>query len=209
MKIVLIGGGKFAGLIYSSFSDKYDFAGYVDDVYAKAYVEEHYQLKKIGTSQDMEKVLSICENCVIAIGSVEDTSGRWEYCQRYLNSGFNFPTLIHSSASVANNASIDNGTIVRDNSIIHPMVKIGKNCVVSTNVLVGHDSVIGDNVFIAPGAIVSGSVVIGDSTFVGAGAIVIQKRKIGKKCVVGAGACVVEDAPDDTKLVGIPARPIS
>jgi len=209
MRIVLVGGGKFAGIIYSLFSNRHDFIGYIDDICGEAYVETHYQLRKIGKIQDCEKILSLCKNCVISIGGQEAMLLRLKCYERYFKAGFNFPTLIHSSADVASNASIDTGSIIRDRAIIHPMAKIGKNCVISTNVIIGHDSIIGNNVFITPGAIISGSVIIGDNTFVGTGAIIIQNVKVGKNCLIAAGACVIKDVSDNTKVAGVPAKQIS
>jgi len=37
--------------VESKFKEQYNFIGYLDDVYEVAYVEEHYGLKKLGTSK--------------------------------------------------------------------------------------------------------------------------------------------------------------
>ncbi len=51
-----------------------------------------------------------------------------------------------------------------------------------------------------------GSVVIGDNVFIGAKAIVLPGVKIGNNVVVGAGAVVSKDVPDNSVVVGIPAK---
>ena len=53
---------------------------------------------------------------------------------------------------------------------------------------------------------IAGTVTIGADTLVGTGACVIPGIKIGSRCVIGAGAVVVRDVPDDTQVMGIPAR---
>jgi acetyltransferase-like isoleucine patch superfamily enzyme len=53
---------------------------------------------------------------------------------------------------------------------------------------------------------VSAPVVIGDGAWVGARAIVLPGVTIGRRAVVGAGAIVTQDVPDDTLVVGQPAR---
>lgn len=207
MNAILIGGGKFAGLIISMFSDTYKFIGYIDDIYENAYVKEIYSTSYIGKSEDIIKNnVTDCNNVIISIGSEGDTSVRKNYFNKFLEAGFNIPYLIHPTANVANNSIIGDGTIVQINAVIHPMVRIGKNCVISTNAIIGHDSIIGNNVYIAPGVIINGSVVIGDNTFVGTGATIIQKTVVGNNCIIGASSCVNKDIPDNSKVVGVPIK---
>jgi len=208
MNVILMGGGKFAGLLYTLFAKQYDFIGYLDDINTLAYIEEQYHLINLGNSKNMSAIFDQCRNVFISIGSEGDTLVRGEYFQRFLAAGFSFPTLIHPSAFVANNASIDIGTTVHVNAVIHAKAVIGKNCVISTNAMISHDTIIGDNVYVAPGALINGSNTIGDNTFIGTGAVVIQKRKIGKNCLIGAGACVIQDIQDNCRVGGVPARPI-
>lgn len=53
------------------------------------------------------------------------------------------------------------------------------------------------------------SPVIGDAVFIGAGAKIVGAVSIGRGARVGANAVVVHDVPEDTTVVGIPARPVS
>ncbi len=49
---------------------------------------------------------------------------------------------------------------------------------------------------------------IGRDCWIGGGAIIQPGVTIGDRCIVGAGAVVTKDVPDDTIVVGNPARPI-
>jgi bifunctional UDP-N-acetylglucosamine pyrophosphorylase/glucosamine-1-phosphate N-acetyltransferase len=49
---------------------------------------------------------------------------------------------------------------------------------------------------------------IGDETFIGSDTMLVAPLKIGKRAKTGAGAVVTKDVPDDTLVVGVPARPI-
>jgi sugar O-acyltransferase (sialic acid O-acetyltransferase NeuD family) len=202
-KLIMVGGGRLAGLLYSMFKDEYEIVGYVDDVYPHAYVEEKYGLKSLGTSKDLSTWLNICRQAVVAI---TNTAARKKYREKLLDAGFALATLIAKTAIVADNAEIAPGCIIRHSAIIGPMVRLGENTVVSDHAYVGHDSNIGRNVYIAPGVNINGSVSIGEGTFVGTGAVILPELRIGNDCVIGAAACVNKDIEGGDKVAGVPAR---
>jgi acetyltransferase-like isoleucine patch superfamily enzyme len=76
------------------------------------------------------------------------------------------------------------------------------------NSVISHDCKIGDYTTIAGSATICGGVTIGESSYIGAGASIIGNVTIGECCLVGIGAVVLEDVPDNTVVVGNPARPI-
>lgn len=49
---------------------------------------------------------------------------------------------------------------------------------------------------------------IGEGTFIGSDTMLVAPLKIGKRAKTGAGAVVTKDVPDETLVVGVPARPI-
>ena len=50
--------------------------------------------------------------------------------------------------------------------------------------------------------------VIGDNCYIGAGAKIIGDIVIGNNCQIGASAVVLKDVPDNSIVVGIPAKVI-
>ncbi len=50
---------------------------------------------------------------------------------------------------------------------------------------------------------------IGRDCWIGGAAIIQPGVTIGDRCIVGAGAVVTKDVPDDTIVVGNPARPLA
>lgn len=50
---------------------------------------------------------------------------------------------------------------------------------------------------------------IGDNVEIGAGAIILNNVKIGNNVRIGANAVVTQDVPDNSVVVGIPARIIN
>lgn len=54
-----------------------------------------------------------------------------------------------------------------------------------------------------------GKIKVDEYTFVGARATIMPGVHIGRNCVVGAGALVTKNVPDNSVVVGVPARVIS
>lgn len=80
---------------------------------------------------------------------------------------------------------------------------------------------IGDNVHIAPGVHILahdgstkqdlgytkiGLITIGDNVGIGVGSIILPNVKIGNNVFIGAGSVVSKDIPDDSLVIGNPAR---
>ena len=89
-----------------------------------------------------------------------------------------------AKASIAESASIGEGTVVQPNSFIGNNVKIGKNCRIHANVTVYDNCVIGDNVTIHSG------------TVLGADAFYYKKRPEGFDKLISGGTVVIEDDVD-------------
>ena len=117
-----------------------------------------------------------------------------------------YVTAIHPSAIISPHATIDEGSVVMHGAIVQTCAQVGKHCIINTGASVDHDCKISDFVHVAPHATVAGGVEIGECTWIGAGAVVKQYIKIGANCMIGAGAVVVKDVPDNTTVVGVPAR---
>lgn len=113
---------------------------------------------------------------------------------------------VHPSVLASPTATIGEGTIVLHGSIIQANTVIGRHVLVNTAVSIDHHCRIDDFAHISPHATLCGQVHVGEGSHIGAGATVIHCRKIGKWCMIGAGAVVIHDVPDNTTVVGNPAR---
>lgn len=118
-----------------------------------------------------------------------------------------YVTIVHPSAIISKRVEIDDGTVVMPGVVIQTCTSIGKQCIINTGASIDHDCQLGDFVHIAPHATLCGSIVIGDGSWIGAGAVIKQGVKIGQNSIIGAGAVVIEDVPDNTTVIGVPAKP--
>ena len=84
------------------------------------------------------------------------------------------------------------GTIV-----VNPSARIGKNFTISQGALIGNS-----------GGKHPGSPQIGESVFVGANAIVIGGITVGDNCMIAPGSFVNFDVPEDSIVIGNPAKVI-
>ncbi len=118
-------------------------------------------------------------------------------------------SLVHPRASIELRASFGEGSVICAGAVLCACASAGRGLILNTLASVDHDCVLGDFVHISPGAHVAGGVKIGDGTWVGIGASVKEGITIGRNCVIGAGAAVIRDVPDNTTVVGVPAKPIT
>jgi len=107
-------------------------------------------------------------------------------------------------------------------------VKIGKNCKVHTVSFSTEPYLveIGDNARITSGTIfithdgavncfkgeigggIFGRIKIGNNVFIGSNSIILLNTTIGNNCIIGAGSVVRGQFPDDSVIVGNPAKVI-
>lgn len=99
---------------------------------------------------------------------------------------------------------------------IHPGATIGRRFFIDhgMGVVVGETAEVGDDVMLYHGVTLGGRTrdggkrhpTLGDGVVVGAGAKVLGPVVIGAGSAIGANAVVTRDAPEDSVLVGVPAK---
>ena len=130
--------------------------------------------------------------------------------------------VIHPSAFVADNATVQGDVILKAGSTVwygavlrgdDGTLTLGENSNVQDNAVlhcdVGGAVKLGRNVTVGHCALVHGCTV-GDDSLIGMHATLLNHSVVGKRCIIGAGALVPEGMviPDGSVAVGVPAKVI-
>jgi len=140
--------------------------------------------------------------------SVGDNKIRSSLAKQIRSKGGITPSLIHSSAFVAKNVKLNEGTFIIERAIVQTGVTIGKDSVVSVGASAHHHSTIGEGCYLAGGSSLGAYIDMKNYAFLGLGVITIpgKVKYIGENALIGAGSVVVKDVDANTVVFGNPAR---
>ena len=196
-RLVIVGAGGHGKVIAdNALKNGYTNICYIDD-HAKGDV---MGFPIIGTSAEIERLNDGSTDFIIGIGN---NAVRKKIAETY---DVNWVTLVHPSAQIAVNVSIDKGTVVMAGAVINVCATVGKHCIINTCAIVEHDNVIEDYAHISPNVALGGTVFIGKSTHMGIGASICNNVSICGDCMIGAGAVVVRSITEPGVYIGVPAR---
>ena len=147
-----------------------------------------------------------CPDFALGVGTAE---ARQHLCRRAVEIGGKLASVVSQHAMIGcyGNA-IGEGVCILSYAIIECDVTIGTGTLVSNAAIVSHDVTVGQFCEVSPGARILGRALIGNYTEIGSNAVILPRVSVGSNCKVGAGAVVTKDIPDNSVVVGIPARPL-
>ena len=123
--------------------------------------------------------------------------------------GFEFLTLVDPSAQIFPSARIGGGTVVSAGAIVAAAARIGRHVFINRAASIGHHSEIGDFASIYVGVHIGAFTRLGAGAEIGIGAVIIDRITVGERALVGAGAVVIRDCAAQSRVVGVPARPMA
>ena len=136
----------------------------------------------------------ILDGCVIGkkgFGFFPDKKKNYRYPQIGV-------VLINENVEIGCGSTIDRGSM--SNTVI------GKNTYMDNQIHIAHNAKIGDNCIIAGQVGFAGSSTLGNNVIIGGQAGISGHLKIGNNVQIAGGSGVIRDIPDNTKVMGYPAK---
>ena len=120
------------------------------------------------------------------------------------NNNLKYPHIgivfIEDNCQIGCSSTIDRGSM--SNTVI------GKNTYLDNQIHIAHNVKIGENSIIAGQVGIAGSSIIGKNVRIGGQAGISGHLKIGDNVEIGGGSGVIKDIPDNSKVIGYPAKNI-
>tara|TARA_Y100000996_G_scaffold260417_1_gene205015 strand:+ start:116 stop:1096 length:981 start_codon:yes stop_codon:yes gene_type:complete len=174
---------------------------------------------KIGHNTIIEKNVSIGSNCLIGSNTIIRNSlisnnvkvldncvvgkhGFGFFPSK--NNNLRYPhigiVIIEENCEIGCGSTIDRGSM--SNTVI------GKNTYLDNQIHIAHNVKIGENSIIAGQVGIAGSTIIGSNVRIGGQAGISGHIKVGNNVEIGGGSGVIKNIPDNTKVMGYPAKNI-
>jgi len=212
MKDLIILGGSGIGMIAVSIANElgyFNVLGFLNDVLpVGSLIGKYNKIPVVGATIDLPKFLED-ENTLVFIAYVgmQNEKQVFEKIESLNIPSYRFATLIHPSAIIPKGfCKIGNGVLMSPLSQLSPDTTIEDNCILLPNSFVGHDSTLKKFAHIATNAVVGANVVVGKACHIGSNSTIREKIIIGDYSLVGAGAVVLNDVPENSIVVGNPAK---
>ena len=109
-------------------------------------------------------------------------------------------TVVGPNVEIASGCTIDRGSVGD--------TEIGKNTFLDNQIHIAHNVKIGENTIVAGQVGIAGSSIIGNNVKIGGQTGISGHLKIGNNVEIAGGSGVVKSIPDNSKVMGYPAKDI-
>ncbi len=157
---------------------------------------------------DEKSFLSIRKKLRVFIG-LGDIDKRIRIINILRNTRHIFPNFISKSSKIMKKCNLGIGNIILPNCTILPSTHLRDFNIIGTSSTILHHCSVEDNCVIGGGSIIGSGTKIKKNVFVGIGSTIASKKiKIGSNAFLSSGSVILNDIPNNTKVIGNPARKI-
>ena len=161
-------------------------------------------------SSDDDDMLNLINNKCDYFVAVENNTDRKRLIKKIYKQRKKYPAVaVHSTAHIADDATMGYGTLIGMGTMIGANAKIGTSCIINANSVLDYEVEIGNFTQIGIGTNIGSGVKIEEEVFVGNGVTIISGITIGKEARIGAGSVVMADVKANETVLGNPAKAIS
>lgn len=202
-KIVIVGAGGHSKVIVDCVHSTPDnrVIAILDNLYTEVFHENGIIKGPIHTVYELLEQKNV--RVIIGIGS---NKIRKEIVDKLNLPNESYATVIHASAIISPNATIDVGTVVMPLVVVNTHASIGMHVILNSTAVIEHNSLVRDFVHISPGAILTGGTEVGIGTHIGTASSIIPSIKVGEWSTVGAGSVVISNLESNIVAAGVPAK---
>ncbi|MBU8871796.1 MAG: hypothetical protein KOO60_13095 [Gemmatimonadales bacterium] len=212
MKKVVILGGKGIGMIASSIIDRIGDAtviGFLNDsLDVGTKIGKFKQIEVVGKTDDLENYLENEDHYVFIayVGFKNEKAMHEKIVSLNIPEEKFYSVIDPSSVFPRGYCKIGNGVLIAPYAQLSPDTIISDNCMLLANSFVGHDTFLDHFAHLATNAVVGAEVHVGKAVHIGSNATIRENVNIGDFSLIGGGAVVINDVPENSIVVGNPAR---
>lgn len=183
--------------------ESFELIGFIDDTLEKQ------GLNKFGKVYDRSILKEYPNAKILAVpGSPTSFKIRGKIINELELSEDKFATVIHPKAIISPLAKIGYNTLIMAGVVITSNAVIENHVCILPNSVIHHDTKVGEYTLIGSNVSIAGSTVIESNCYIGSGSKIMNGICISKNTLVGLGTTVLKNLPENSKVVGNPARDI-
>ena len=203
-KIFLYGGKSTAYLVHELLKEDKKKVNFIFDKYVK---KIHFKFNGDFSNKpkDFNKFVENSKLFFVCIGMM-DGRLRDFISKKLIQKKLKQISVISKQSFIDKSVNYKDGLLAMPHSVVNKKTVIGSNCYLNVNSVIDHECEIEDGVHVMGSAYIAGRVKIKKYASIGANATILPDLIIGKNSIVGAGAVVTKNVPDNSIVVGNPAK---
>lgn len=163
----------------------------------------------MGSSDDDDMLNLINDKCDYFV-AVENVADRKRLIKKIYKQRKKYPAVaVHSTAHIADDATMGYGTMIGMGTMIGADVQLGTGCIIGANATLDYEVKLGNFTQIGIGTNIGNGVKIEEDVFIGNGVTIIAGVTIGKGARIGAGSVVLSNIKAKETVLGNPAKSVS